>query len=77
MRHITPEIGHEVSQVVFFLQTDGAVRQEDGDILPRERADGVIRVDPRVHPFARTQLRPGRAKFGGDDVVAGLKVTEK
>ena len=33
-RCVVPEIGNQMSQVVFFLLSDGAVRQEDVGVVP-------------------------------------------
>ena len=37
-RHVGPEVDHQVAEVVFFLQPDGAVGQEDKRPFPREPA---------------------------------------
>ena len=61
------EVGDEVTQVVFFLRTDGAVGEHDADVMARQRSDRVVGVDPRVHAFGRFELRPRRAKLDGDN----------
>ena len=62
-RHVVAEIDHEMAEVVFFLGAHRAVREHDERALPRETADRVIRIDPRVHAFARRQLRARRPQL--------------
>ena len=69
-RQVATEIGDEMTQVVFFLRTDRAVGKEHRDVLARQRADGVIRVDPRVHAFGRSQLRARRPELRRDHRVS-------
>ena len=70
-RHVVPEVGHQVAQVVFFLRADGAVGQEDIGALPRQPLDGVIGVDPRVHALGGGKLRARRPQFGREHRAAG------
>ena len=51
------EVGDEVPQVVFFLRADGAVGQADEGVAPRQGADRVVGVDPRVHAGVRVRAR--------------------
>src|SRR4029077_1808824 len=53
---VTPEVRHEMAQVVLLLRTHRTVRQEDAYIASGKAANGMVRVDPCVHPFARAQL---------------------
>ncbi len=66
-RHVTPQIDHEVPEVVLFLRSDRAVGQEDEGSLPGETTHGVIGVDPGVHPLARRQLRAWRPQLRRKD----------
>ena len=61
------EVGDEVAQVVFFLRADGAVGDHHPHVLPRERSDRVIGVDPGVDALARLQLRPRRPQLDRHD----------
>jgi hypothetical protein len=57
-RHRLAEIRDQVAEVVLFLSAHGAVGEHHAHVLPRDRADGVIEVDPGVDAFARSELRP-------------------
>ena len=60
-----------MAQVVFFLRADGAVGDEHADLLPRERADRMVGVDPRVDTRRRLELRPWRPELHGHHGRAG------
>ena len=66
-RNIGTQIRDQVPQVVFFLRPHRTVGDHDAHVLPRERANGVVGVDPRVDAFGRLQLRARRTEFDGDD----------
>ena len=76
-RHVAAEVRDEMPQVVFFLRADGAVGQEDVDVAPRERADGVVGVDPRVHARAAPEARAGRAQLDRNDVRVAVERVEQ
>ena len=61
------EVGDEMAQVVFFLRADRAIGHHDAHVVPRQRSNGVVGVDPRVHALCRFELRPGRAELDGHD----------
>src|SRR5262245_5316583 len=61
------EICDEVSEVVLLLGADRAIRDHHPNVEPRERADRMIRVDPRIDPFARLELGARRAELHRDD----------
>ena len=62
-RDVGAEVGDEMAQVVFFLRADGAVGDHHAHVLPRQRSDRVIGVDPRVDAFGRFELRPRRTEL--------------
>ena len=66
-RHVVAQVQHQVPQVVLFLRADGAVGQAHVVPTPHETADGVVGVDPRVHPRRRAELGARRTKFDGVD----------
>lgn len=70
---VVAEVRDQVAQVVFLLRADGAVCQKDRHILSVQRPDGMVRIDPGVHPLDRSELRTRRAKLCGDHGIAGLK----
>ena len=47
-RQVGPEIRHEMAKVVLFLGPHRTVGDHHADVLPGERADRVIGVDPGV-----------------------------
>jgi hypothetical protein len=75
-RHLAADVADQVPQVVFLLQADGAVGEEDRGAFAGQAPDCVVGVDPRVHAGPRFQLRPRRTQFGRDDGRFGLKAFE-
>ena len=66
-RNVGPQVRHEMPQVVFFGDADGAVGEKHECSLPRETAHGVIRIDPRIHAFAGLELGSRRPQLGAND----------
>lgn len=61
------EVVDEMTEVVFLLQSDRAVGEEDVRAAAREVLDRVVGIDPRVHARGGRQLGPRGPKLGGDD----------
>ena len=62
-RHVSPEIAHEMAEVVFLLDADGAIGEKDERVVARQVFHRVIGVDPRVHACRRRELGPRRPQF--------------
>ena len=62
----TAEVGDKVSQVVLLLRAHRAVGDHPAPVVSGQRLDRVVGIDPRVHSFRRSELRPGRAELDGD-----------
>jgi hypothetical protein len=75
-RHVGPEVGHQVAQVVLFLRAHGAVGHHHLHVAPDETTDGVVGVDPGVDAGRRLQFRSRRAQFHGDHVRRGSQRRE-
>lgn len=76
-RHVGPEVGDEMPQVVLFLRANGAVGQEDKRPLARQTSNRVVRVNPRVHPFVNRQLGARRTELGRVDRLVGSKCCQE
>ena len=50
-RRLRAQIGDQMAQVVLLLRADRVVGDHDADLLPRQRSDGVVGIDPCVHPL--------------------------
>jgi hypothetical protein len=66
-RDVVSEVGDQVAQIVFLLRTDRAVGEEHAHRAACQIAHGVVRVDPRVHPFARSKLCARWTEFRRND----------
>ena len=66
-RDVVSEVGHEVTQIVFFVRANGAVGQEHERALTREALDRVIRVNPGVHAFASGEFGARRPQLSCED----------
>ena len=64
-RHIGAEIDDEMAEVVLFAFAHGAVREKHERASAHEPADGMIRVNPRVHPGFGAELRAWRPQLDG------------
>jgi len=76
-RHIGAEVRDEVSEVVFLRATHGAVGQEHVRAALRESADGVVGVDPGVHPLRTCQFRKRRTQFRSNHSAGAEQRIEK
>ena len=72
-RHVRPEVRHQMAKVVLLFRANRAVGEEDKRSLSSEPADGVVRVDPRVHPLGRRELGARRPELGADDGGVGTQ----
>ena len=75
--HISPQVDDEVTKVVFFSRSDGAVGQEHERAVARQAAHRVIRIDPRISARGRFQFRTRRPQLGRDDAPAGSQIVDK
>ena len=75
-RDVTPEVDDQVPEVVLFLRSDGAVRQEDVGTVARQIPYGVVGIDPGIHAGRRFELGSRGPELGGDDRVAGPQRVE-
>src|SRR3954454_11932867 len=64
-RHVSAEIDHEMPEVVFFFRTDRAVGEKHKRAVARQRADRVIRVNPRVTARCRFEFGTRWTKLRG------------
>jgi hypothetical protein len=71
------EVRNQVPQVVLLLRAHGAIGEHHAHVAARERADGVIEVDPGVDAFARPELRPGGTELGRDHRIERAEVLEE
>ena len=75
-RDVAPEIDDQVPEVVFFLRSNGAVREEDVGTVARQTPYGVVGIDPGIHARRRFELGPGGPELGGYDGMAGPQRVE-
>ena len=66
-RQFRAEIRHQMPKIVFFLRPDRAVGDHHAHVLPRERSNRVVGVDPRVDAFGGLQFRARRTELDGND----------
>lgn len=66
-RQVGPEIRHEMAKIVLFLGPHRAVGDHHAHVLPGERANRMIGVDPGVDPFGGLQFGAWRAELDGND----------
>ena len=76
-RHVGSQVRDQMTQVVLFLQSDSAVRQEHSDVLLRQCPHGMVGIDPGVHALERSQFGSRRSKFGGNHGLPGLQSAEE
>ena len=66
-RHIGADVGRKMPEVLLFPRSDRIIRQENEDALEREIPDGVVEVDPAVHPLGSRKPTPWRPKLHRDE----------
>ncbi len=75
--HVGAEVRDQVPEVVFLGCADRAVGQEHVRAALREPADGVVGVDPGVHPLGPRQFRQRRTQFRSDHPAGAEQRIEK
>jgi hypothetical protein len=61
---VVPEVGDQMTQVVFLTLTDGTIGQKHAIVMGSQTTHGMIRIDPSFNASNRIEFGTRRPELG-------------